>query len=359
VCIGRCADETIAAKTDGARIVALSKGYVAPALTAFASTLGLAEIEAEGSTQDGYNNDVTFSRAVDGLALDTKNLREAYLKGVTKAISAPTFIYGGSKGVSVGFRTGAMHAQEQHAVWQDEVALHYTLTKTNMAPSLSGAIGLLKSKLLKAVTSNNTELVGEARYLKKVVQGAMTLVLTVHSADLIASLLRVKADVEAAISAKDASSTAQLRLVLVGGAESHLLADKLAAANVSVVLAPLLPYSETWDQRRSLTGAPMTNGTTIDVLHAAGVQVAIGTEEDWETRDLYLSAGIAYANGGGKISERDALAFVSSNIYDMLGIKDKKSDGTNEFVVFEGNPLEINSRIRAVADGTGSVSLWS
>jgi imidazolonepropionase-like amidohydrolase len=359
VCIGRCADETIVAKTDGARIVALSNGYVAPALTAFASTLGLAEIEAEGSTQDGYNNDVTFSRAVDGLALDTKNLREAYLKGVTKAISAPTFIYGGSKGVSVGFRTGAMHAQKQHAVWQDEVALHYTLTKTNMAPSLSAAIGLLKSKLLKAVTANNTELVGEARYLEKVVQGMMPLVVTVHSADLIASLLRVKADVEAAISAEDSSSTAQLRLILVGGAESHLLADELAAANISVVLAPLLPYSETWDQRRSLTGAPMTNGTTIDVLHAAGVQVAIGTEEDWETRDLYLSAGIAYANGGGKFSERDALAFVSSNIYDMLGIKDKKSDGTNEFVVFEGNPLEINGRIRAVADGNGSISLWS
>ena len=357
VCIGQCADEAIAAHTDGARLITLSNGYLAPTLTAFASTLGLVEIEAEGSTQDGYNNEVTFSRAVDGLALDNKNLREAYRKGVTNAISAPAFLYGGSKGVSVGFRTGALHAQEQHAVWQDEVALHYTLTKSGLAPSLSAAISLLKSKLLKIVTANNTGLVGEAGYLEKVVHGTMPLVITVHSADLIASLLRVKADVEAAISSKDASDTAQLGLIIVGGAESHLLADELAAANVSVVLAPLLPYSETWDQRRSLTGAPMTNGTTIDVLHAAGVKVAIGTKEDWETRDLYLSAGIAYANGNGKISEKDALAFVSSNIYDMLGIEDKKS-GTAEFVVFDGNPLEIDSRVRAVADGRGSISVW-
>ena len=102
----------------------------------------------------------------------------------------------------------------------------------------------------------------------------------------------------------------------------------------------------------------MTNGTTIDVLHAAGVKVAIGTKEDWETRDLYLSAGIAFANGNGKISEKDALAFVSSNIYDILGLKHKRSDGTDEFIVFEGSPLEINSRIRAVADGRGSISVW-
>ena len=121
----------------------------------------------------------------------------------------------------------------------------------------------------------------------------------------------------------------------------------------------MLTYAETWDQRRSLTGAPLTNGTAIDVLHAAGVKVAIGTKEDWETRNLYLSAGIAYANGGGKINETEALAFVSSNIHDMLGLKSKQGGYMDEFVVFEGSPLEIDGRVRAVADGRGSVTLWT
>ena len=353
ICIGRCEDEILIAQNEGSKIVTLAHGHLAPTLTAFASSLGLVEIGAESSTQDGDNNGQTFSRAVDGLALDTKNLHEAYIKGVTKAISPPTFYYGGHKGISVGFKTGALHAKQQDAVWQDEVALHYALTKTEKLPSLSAAVGQLKAKLLKAVSANKTEDVGEATYLKKVVNGTMPLIIEVHSADLIASLLRLKTEVEDAIDATD------MRLVIVGGAESYMLAEELATANVGVALAPLLPYSETWDQRRSLTGAPMTNGTAIDVLHAAGVKVAIGTKEDWETRDLYLSAGIAYTNGGGKISEKDALAFVSSNIYEMLGLKHKKEHARNEFVVFDGSPWEINSRIRAVADGRGKVSVWS
>ena len=353
VCIGRCDDEILIARNEGYIVVTLSHGHLAPTLTAFASSLGLIEIDAESSTQDGDNTGQTFSRAVDGLALDTKSLHQAYVKGVTNAISPPTFYYGGHKGVSVGFRTGAVHAKEHDAVWQDEVALHYALTKTEKLPSISAAVGQLKAKLLKAVTTNKTENVGEAKYMKKVVEGTMPLVIEVHSADVIASLLRLKAEVDAAINATS------MRLVIVGGAESYMLADELAAANVGVVLAPLLSYSETWDQRRSLTGAPMTNGTAIDVLHAAGVKVAIGTKEDWETRDLYLSAGIAYANGGGKISEKDALAFVASNIYEMLGLKHGKEQARNEFVVFDGSPLEIRSRIRAVADGRGKVSVWS
>ena len=358
-CVGDCKSDLTAAQATGARIVSLSDGYLAPPATAFASSLGLVEIEAEGSTQDGYNNDISSSRAIDGLALDTKSLAAAYKKGVTKAISAPSFIYGGQKGVSAGFLTGALHTQKRGAVWQDEVALHYSLTKTARSPSLSAAIGELKSELLKAASANRTEVVGKLKYLTKVLDGDMALVINVHSADLIASLLRLKVDVESAISEQATSNASKLRLVLVGGAESHMLAEELAAADVGVVLAPLLPYSESWDQRRSLTGAPMTKGTTIDVLHAAGVKVAIGTKEDWETRDLYLNAGIAFANGGGKISEKDALAFVSSNIYDLLGLGHKKSMEMSEFVVFDGSPLEINSRVRAVADGRGSLSVWT
>lgn len=59
---------------DGAKVIELHDGHIAPPLVAFASTLGLAEIEAEPDTVDGVNNDDTTSRAVDGLALDTKGL---------------------------------------------------------------------------------------------------------------------------------------------------------------------------------------------------------------------------------------------------------------------------------------------
>ena len=185
----------------------------------------------------------------------------------------------------------------------------------------------------------------------------MALVINVHSADHIASLLRLKEEVETAISQTSADST-NLRLVVFGGAESHLLAAELAAANVGVVLAPMLSYAATWDQRRALTGAPLTNGTAIDVLHAAGVKVAIGSLTE-QIRNLFLDAGIARVNGGGNISEEDALAFVSSNIYNMLGLKESSESSRREFVVFEGSPLEIDGRVRVVADGRGKVKLWT
>lgn len=284
-----------------------------------------------------------------------------YSHGVTRAISAPTFKYGGFKGVSAGFLTGAPHALEEGAVWQDEVALHYTMTKTEKTLSLSAAVGLLQAKLIKAVKANETEeLKLEERWLRRVVAGNMTLVVNVHSADLIASLLRVKADVEAEMRSKDdKASNGRLSMVIHDGAESWMLASALAEAHVGVVLAPFLAYSETWDQRRSLTGAPLTNGTAIDILHAAGVKVAIGTSEDWQTRNLYLGAGIAYTNGNGKINEIEALAFVSSNVYDMLGLKEPRDEVVREFVVFEGSPLEIDSRVSAVADGRGGLSVWT
>lgn len=358
-CIGACEQEILATQKTDVKNVPLRNGYIAPTLTAFGSSLGLVEIPAESSTQDGANSDETISRAVDGLALDTKNLHAAYTHGVTRAITSPQYKHGGFKGVSVGFSTRPQDAYKSSAVWQDEVALHYPIEKTEKMPSLSGSFGLLKEKLLKATTSNATDFHGEERYFKEVVEGEKALALTVHSADLITSLLRVKTEVEQASQAVAQNKPQAMRWIFIGGAESHLVAGAIAEADVGVVLAPLLAYSESWDQRRSLVGAPLTNGTTIDVLHAAGVKVAIGTKEDWETRNLFLSAGIAYANGGGRITEKDALAFVSTNVYDMLGLKIGTKQVLDEFMVFEGSPLEIDGHMVAVADGRGQLDLWT
>jgi hypothetical protein len=90
-------------------------------------------------------------------------------------------------------------------------------------------------------------------------------------------------------------SAKSFRLVILDGAESYLFASGLAAADIPVVLAPLLPYAQTWDQRRSLTGALLANGTAIGVLLVAGVKVAIGAGGSLsEPRALGKSAGWAW-----------------------------------------------------------------
>ncbi|KAK7628417.1 amidohydrolase [Phyllosticta citricarpa] len=282
----------------------------------------------------GSNGKGVFSRA----------LAAAYRHGVTKAATAPIFSGGGSYGVSAGFLTHASHSLEDGAVWADEVAVHYNLglgAKDDTTPSISSAVGALRDYLLGVIDYETlTTKYSAQSYFHRVVTAQMPLVITVDSADTTASILRMKAVVEQAANSK-------IRLAIIGGAESHLVAKELAAA-------------DSWDQRRSLTGAPLTNGTAIDALVDADV-TAIGTVEDWEARDLGLMAGIAYANGEGKLSEQDALDLISTNVYKILGLdkaSEKVQNPRNDFVVYEGSPLEIRSRLVAVGSGQGVLSVF-
>ncbi|SPO02928.1 uncharacterized protein DNG_05606 [Cephalotrichum gorgonifer] len=344
-CFGSCEAELRQASDAKVEVISLANGYVTKGFTAFGSLLGLNEIDMEADTDNGPSRGKAFSRGVDGLALDTKKLGVAHRYGVTKAITAPKYRYGISRhGTSVGFRTGAANSLEDGAVWGEDVAVHYTLSlaaKGDTTPSISSAVGALRSALLEAVTSEEekkiTDRFSEKAFLRKVVRGETALVVSVHSADTIAALLRVKKEVEAAAATK-------LRVAILGGAESHLVAEQLADAEVGVVLAPLLSYGTSWEERRALTGAPLTNGTAVDALVAAGVVVGIGLYEDWVIRDLALHAGIALRNGGGKVTDEEALEMISGNLYKILGVEEPEG----EFLVFEGNPLEITGRVRGV-----------
>ncbi|KAM0323735.1 hypothetical protein ACHAQA_008672 [Verticillium albo-atrum] len=362
-CLGQCTVEVNAARQATHQFIALKDGHLTHSFTAFGSLIGLNAIDYEENTANGASSQ--FSRGVDGLAFDTKKLRVAHQYGITKAISAPTFSGGLThRGTSVGFLTNAQHALEKDAVWSEDVAVHYTLTldaKQGDTPSISTAVGALRKALLEAVAFNDTitDLHSEQAFLKKVVDGDVPLVLTVHSADTISTVLRLKSDVESALDASESSSSTKLQVVILGGAEAHIVASELAAAEVGVVLAPFQSYATSWDQRRALTGAPLTNGTAIDVLVDAGVTTAIGLEEDWLIRDLALLAGIAYHNGGGRLTEKAALDLVSTNVYKLLGIKEKSARNDGHFLVFEGSPLDIGSRVRAVSNGRKDVMVMA
>ncbi|KAI1459680.1 amidohydrolase [Annulohypoxylon moriforme] len=356
-CVGVCEEELEIASRSGTKVISLQNGYLTRPFTVFGSLLGLNGIDAEKDTDNGGSPTV-FSRGIDGLALDTKKLHYAQKYGVTRAISAPKYSGQGThQGTSVGFRTAAKHALDHGAVFADDVAVHYTLdlSAKRGSTSISNAVNELRHKLLEAVAADanvtSIDPYTEAAFLAKVVVGELPLVISVHSADAIAAILKVKEVVDKAITSSRGIGSSGIRLVLIGGAESFLLADELAAADVGVVLSPLLSYRNGWDQRRALTGAPLTNGTAVDALVAAGVRVAVGIDEDWLVRDVGLLAGIAYKNSQGKLSEKEALDLVSDNVYEILGLEGSGKEDEREFVVFEGSPLEIGARVRAVGGG--------
>ncbi|KAH6651657.1 amidohydrolase [Truncatella angustata] len=352
-CIGSCAKELQAASKSGVKVVHLKNGHISKGFVAFGSLIGLNAIDAERDTDNGGSTE-NFSRGVDGLRLDSKKLQFAHRYGVTRAITAPKFSGQGTHfGTSVGFKTSALHTLEEGAIFADDVAVHWTLDNASKSGkgSVSAALGALRHKLLKAVDAGNitaADAFTEEAYLKKVVNGELPLSLTVQSVDGIAGALKLKKQIEEA-------SGSTITVVIIGGAESYLVADELAAAKVGVVLSPLLSYRASWDERRALTGAPLTNGTAIDKLIDAGVVTAIGLEEDWLVRDLAVLAGIAYANGEGRLGQKDALDLVSSNVYKILGLK--SPEAAEDFIIYEGNPLEIGAQVKAVGSGSSTVTL--
>lgn len=74
-------------------------------------------------------------------------------------------------------------------------------------------------------------------------QGDIPIVLHTDSADQIASLIALKAEIET-------EAGTRLRMTIAGGAEAHLLAQELADAEIGVILLHPRPYPSGWESRR-------------------------------------------------------------------------------------------------------------
>jgi hypothetical protein len=96
------------------------------------------------------------------------------------------------------------------------------------------------------------------------VNGEIPLVIEVNKADHMARLLYLKRQVETRI-------IRRIRVVFHGAAESHLLAEELAEAEVGVIVAPFRSFPYDNDMARALPGIPLTKETVISALWKAGV----------------------------------------------------------------------------------------
>lgn len=70
----------------------------------------------------------------------------------------------------------------------------------------------------------------------------MPLVINVDSADIMATLILLKSEVETSIGET-------LKFTFVGGSESHLLASEISGAGIGVILIPSRPFPVTWEGR--------------------------------------------------------------------------------------------------------------
>ncbi|KAH0827801.1 hypothetical protein J3R83DRAFT_3426 [Lanmaoa asiatica] len=299
----------------------LQGGSISPGLVSYGSPLGLEEIQGEQSTHDGVVLDPLSSNipnllagnevmlAVDGLQFAGRDTLLAYHAGVTSAITPPTS-QGLIAGISTAFSTGAAHALQEGAVIQDIAALHVNVGhSTSPSPSVSSQIAALRHLLLDAASGTPFD---------RVAKGDIPLVVQAQNADIIASLIKLKKEIEA-------SKSVELKFTVAGAAEAHLLAKNLGEANVGVIVTPSRPFPESWEMTRILPGPPLTKDSSITTLLAHGVKAAL--------------------ESNGRISKSEALALASTNLEELLGVKPATSLSGDLVATLGGSILDLEAQV--------------
>ena len=152
-----------------------------------------------------------------------------------------------------------------------------------------------------------------------------------------------------------------VRLVLVGGAEAWMLAQRLSEAEIPVILGPL-------DVQPSSFGHLNARYDNAAILHKAGVQLAFQSRANHNVRFLPSLAGLIVAHG---LPFEQAIQALTVNIYDILQIEravDLQMDGTDlpaSFFLCEGDPLQPRNAVlrmwiegREVSLETRQTKLW-
>lgn len=335
----------IAVPADARRIDARGK-VVTPGVIDPFSSLGVAEISLERSTVDTASGDDRFGAALD--MADAFNPRSIVIpvnriEGVTRAIITPGSVSGG---VVAGRSAAVNLGGPDKAVDRRHVAVH-VLAGESGAAQAGGARTVALARLREALAEARDygenrrawEQAGRRDYglhhfdleaLQPVLRGEMPLSVRVERASDIAMLL----DVAGAFGA---------RVIVVGGAEAWMVADRLAAAGAAVVLDPVANLP----QRFETLGATLENAAR---LHAAGVPFAFSTPmgRGHNPRNIPQGAGIAVANGLPWQAGLEAITAAPARIFGLDRVGQLQPGFEADVVIWDGDPLEVTSYPDAV-----------
>jgi len=204
----------------------------------------------------------------------------------------------------------------------------------------SKAVAMLRAELIKAreyvAKQTGPEDKRPARDLKlealgKVLQKEVPLLVTANRANDILTALRIAREFD-------------VRIILDSAAEAYLVADKIKAAAVPVILHATMARAGGDMENMSMESAA--------TLRAAGIPVAIQSGYETyvpKTRVVLFEAALAAANG---LTVEQALSTVTLDAAKILGV-DKRigsleggKDG--DLALFDGDPFEYTSHVTGV-----------
>jgi imidazolonepropionase-like amidohydrolase len=135
----------------------------------------------------------------------------------------------------------------------------------------------------------------------------------------------------------------ELKAVLTGVSEGWRVADEIAKAGVPVITGPVLSMpprpSDRYDKAYANAG----------LMHQAGVQVAIRSDETENVRNLPFNAGFAAAYGMGRQAALEAITIVPARIMGLENeIGSLEVGKVATLFISDGDPLETKTNIEQV-----------
>ncbi|RCH89871.1 hypothetical protein CU098_001242, partial [Rhizopus stolonifer] len=348
-CLGTECDREQVHWPSNSPIFEMNGAVIIPGIISMGVSLGLSEIQSEEATQDGEaNNDISDNdlykkivRAADGLKLNGLHAQKAYKAGVTTAISQPLVGSGLLAGLSTAFQTGVETTILDHALIKEEAALNFVLQHSGpltVSQQIASIRELLISNIKKDASNN---------VFSRAAQGQLPVIVQADDKDEIASILLIKQQI-----LKKYNSRVQF--VILGGAESHLVAGHLNRLDVPVVLMPARCAPTSWQSRFCLAGPPLTANTALDVLLKNKVNVALGSTDadNGDARNLIWEAGWNLAHNN-EFTQQEAVGLVTWNIADMLGLDQGvlHQGGKADFVAYNSDPFEFGAKVLMVNGG--------
>lgn len=381
---------------DGYDVVDVSGRHVWPGMIDASSSLGLEEISSVGGTMDSRDRGGNQAdlRASTAFHPASAHIPVARVNGITSTLVRPVggLISGQSSMMALEGWTVA------EALLADGVALHVATPRTRREARAWQELGIDASchlctqfgsgaavpfeddapttvalskeqeKLAKSIDDNwdsmRTTLAAAREYARRVLAARDDGVEAPEYDPRLASLAPyalghapIVFNAERADQIADAVRFARgegLRAVISGGREAWKVAKLLAAADVPVLLGPVLSMPlNGWDPY----DAPYTNAS---LLHAAGVRFAFTSSNSSAARNLPYQAGMAVAYG---LPEDAALEALTRAPAEILGMGDELGSlevgKRADVIVTDGSPLQIRTSFDHVIIGGRDVPLDS
>jgi len=333
---------------DGATTIDASNKIITPGLFSPIGQLGLVEVGLSAGPIDSEQRGDQFTAGFD--VADAYNRRSTLIavnriEGVTRAAITPSPAYpddAGSMGHVLSGLAAVVNLGDENVLDRRAAAMVVTLGQGGSVfggGTRTGAWLVLRNALDEAADFRDHKgdfergmrreyrhNIADLEALQSVIAGNTPLLVSINRAS----------DIEILI---DLTKEYGLKAIISGGSEAWMVAEKVAAAGISVILAPSYNLPGNFDRINARRGA-------ANILIEAGVRVALADSqsETHNARNITQSAGNAVGDGLAWDAALRAITLAPAEIYGVAdAVGSIEAGKAADIVIWPADPFELTT----------------